>query len=508
MLFTQLLSPIALRNGNSIAFRYLGKGTTYREFWETSNRFSYYLQKEIGQGLRVGLWMSNCPHIAYSFIALTNIKSCTVPFNPWATPEENIFKIKSSQVTVMLCSSDHTKSLKEFLRENGLSSINVIDMESKHCGEYDPIFSPPANHQPHENDNILLFYTHGTTGPLKGCLFNHKAVSQTVSGVRSAYKPLTSDVFFSQLHYSLPFSFIHYLLVPLVAGAGVYISDQRDPELLLSDLVQNRVTKMAPNPKDVLALLKTSEEIKLPLVTVKHFSLNGDALSNEVWKTLKQTTQVGVIQNYGLTEYLGSIAMGTPNHLAEESKKGWIGPALIGTQVRLMDENNEEVDKKKSQIGQIIVSGSSIMTRYLDLPDEQKQRIRGTWLYTGDMGAFDKEGNILFLERKADLITYQNDGNAIKVYPKPLESILYQLPQVQEAAFISIRDRTKNIKPAVVIVRKPQAPLHETEVLEWMRPKLPNPLMLPDFVFFVDTVPRTYNGGINRAKLRGMFEGS
>lgn len=504
MLLSQTLSPIALRNGSRIAFRYLKYSITYKEFWETSNRYSYYLQKEIGHGLRVGLWMSNCPHFAYSFIALSNTKNCTVPLNPWASPEENLYKIKNSGVTVILCSGDHTRVLKEFLQQNGLGSINVIDMEGKRCAEYDASYTPPASHVPVEKDHILLFYTPGTTGKYKGCLFNHVAVSQAMTAIKGAHKASLTDVFYTQHHFSNPFNLMNFLLMPLAAAATVFISDETDYKNILQNLTEFRVTRMAPVANSLPEMLKFSEVEKIPVVTVKTMCFNGITLPKEITDLLKRTTKASVVTNYGMTEYLGTIAL-TPSEppASAASKPGFIGPPLVGTKTRVVDDNNDEIDKKKPQKGQLLVMGQCLMDKYLELPEEQKLAVRGTWLFTGDMVELDKDGNIIFLERKADVVSLM-DGR--KIFPKEVEPTILQIPEILEVAYLGVPDRTKKIVPAVVIERKPQSNLTESQVREFLKTRLPAN-RAPVSIFFIDVMPRTVSGAINRARLRSQFAG-
>ncbi|MEW6055759.1 MAG: class I adenylate-forming enzyme family protein [Bdellovibrionota bacterium] len=502
MLISQTFSPIALRNGARHAFKYLKHQITYKEFWETSSRFSYFLQKEIGHGLRVGLWMSNCPHTAYCFFALANTKSCAVPLNPWAAPDENLFKIKNSEITVILCSSDHTKKLKEFLHQNGLSSIKVIDMETKRCAEYDPTYTPPAGHVPNEKDHILLFYTPGTTGKYKGCLFNHVAVGQAVTSVKSAYKASTTDVFHTQFHYSNPFNFIHFLLAPLAAGSTVFISDQVDHKTVIAGLTEARVTRFAPQLTLFPEMLRLAETEKLPIPTVKTISVSGTSLSAESWSLIKKT-KIGVINIYGLTEYLGTVAMGTPDCLGEAAKPGLMGPVLVGTKVRVVDDQGDEIEKKKPQKGQLLVMGPALMDKYLGLPEEQKVMVRGTWLFTGDICEIDKEGRVFFLDRKADVVTLQ-DGR--KIYAKEVEPVVKAIQQVEDAAFVGIRDRLKKPLSALIIVRRAQSTVTEKQIHDYLTTKLPRERM-PAVVFFIDAMPRTVSGAINRAKLRSLYDG-
>jgi acyl-CoA synthetase (AMP-forming)/AMP-acid ligase II len=503
MLLSHALSPIALRNGGNIAFRHLDHLVTYKEFWETSNRFSYYLQKEINHGLRVGLWMSNCPHVAYLFVALANTRNCTVPLNPGATPEENIYKIKHSGLTVILCSSDHHKALKEFLHQNALGNIHVIEMDHRRCTEYDPSYTPPSGHVPNEKDEILLFFTPGSTGHYKGCLFNHIAVTQSMIAVKGAYHASAGDVFYTQYHYSTPFAFIHFLMAPLAAGSTVFISDEKEPKQVLMSLNEKLVTRMAPKVEILPELIQLSATEKIPISTVKQFVVSGTTLSKETLTAIRRNGQAGVINVYGLTEYLGTVAMGNPDRLADPAKPGLIGPPLVGTKIRVVDDNNDEIDKKKPQRGQLLVMGQPLMTHYLDLPEEQKNAVRGTWLFTGDMVDIDNDGNVVFLDRKADIITLKTGK---KVFAREIEPLLYAVPQIECVAFVGVRDRLKRAVSALVVVRKPGSTLTEKQLKEFLATGLP-PDKVPDIVLFIDVMPRTMSGAINRSKLRSNFDG-
>ncbi|MBI3555729.1 MAG: acyl--CoA ligase [Deltaproteobacteria bacterium] len=504
MLISQIFAPVALKNGAKIAFKYLDNGYTYKDFWETSSRFSYYLQKEIGHGLRVGLWMSACPQLACSIIALTNTKSCVVPLNPTAVPADNLFKIKDAGITVILCSSDHLKALNTLLRENGLSAIKVIDIESKRCAEYDPTYSPPAAHVPVEKDEILLLYTPGTSGKVKGCLFNHTALIQAVNSVKMAAKLNGTDTVFTQYPYSDSFNLIHFLLAPLAAGASVLLSDHTEPPAVLSQLVEQRVTRMAPLVRELEGLLTFSIENKIPIVPLKFFCIDNQLpFEKPFWDLLKRACKVAILNSYGLTEYLGTVAMSSPDTPVDAAKPGFLGPAVTAAKLRLVDDGNDEIDKKKPQLGHLLVMGPQLMSKYLNLPEEQKFAVRGTWLHTGDIVAIDSEGRVTFHDRKNDMVTVAGK----KVKPREIEPVVRTIPQVAECAFIGTGDRLGKPITAVVIERVAGAKLNEVEVREHLKTRLPVQKM-PGAIFFTDVMPRTPNGVINRGKLRSLFDGA
>ncbi|MGE4234229.1 MAG: class I adenylate-forming enzyme family protein [Bacteriovoracia bacterium] len=503
MLVSQHLSPVALRNGTKIAFDYLKFKITYKDFWETANRFSYFLQKEIGHGNRVGIWMSNCPQYAYVFIALSNTKNCSVPLNPNASPEELIFKIKNSELSIILCSTDHQRKLREFLQQNGFGSIKVIEMESKRCAEYDTSYTPPSSHVPNENDEILIFYTPGTTGKYKGCVFNHKAVCQAITSVKGAHKTLPTDVFFTQFNFSSPFHFIHFLLAPLYAAATVYISDATDPKELIPSFTEHRITRVAPNLNLLGDLLMATETENLPIPTVKYFVINGRTISTTLWDLIQKHSKASVLQVYGMTEYLGTIAMNTPDVKATPEHPGMVGPAVVGAKVRVVDDNNDEIDKKKPQKGQLLVMGPAMMTKYLNLPDDQKMNVRGTWLFTGDSVEIT-EGNIHFLDRKADLVTLE-DGRQIS--PKEIEVFVRDIPQIDDVAYIGVKTAMKKPVSLLILTKKEGALITEKQIQELLAGKVAKE-KLPNAIFFIDAMPKTVAGVINRTKLRGLYDGA
>jgi acyl-CoA synthetase (AMP-forming)/AMP-acid ligase II len=219
---------------------------------------------------------------------------------------------------------------------------------------------------------------------------------------------------------------------------------------------------------------------------------------------MKKATKVTVLNVYGMTEFLGTIAMNNPEHPYEYAKPGRVGAPPPGTKVRVVDDRGDEIDKKKPQRGQLLITGPQMMAHYLDLPEDQKMTVRGTWLFTGDVVEIDKDGNITYFERKSDVVAIGEGGR--KIFPKEVEPIVKRIPQVEDAAFIVARDRMKKPYPALVIVRKANTQLNEKEVKEFVDTKLP-PDRRPGAIFFVDAMPRTVSGAINRSKLRSQFDG-
>ncbi len=427
-----------------------------------------------------------------------------MPLNPWASPQENLDKIRASEISVILCTSDQQRTLQDFLRQNGLSGLRVIEIESKQCAEYDAAYAPPAAHTPLEKDEILLLFTQGTMGKQKGCFFNHAAVIQAMMSVKMAYRALPTDVFYCQEHYSTAFRWIHSLMAPLLAGAGVLISDERDPKNVLELITEFRVTHLAPDLKLFPGLLKFAEQEKLSLPTGKAVVYPGTLPEAETWERLKRMSRASVFTVYGLAEYLGSIAMSTAEAPTDPKNPGFVGPAVMGAKIRVVDDNHDEIDKKKPQRGQLCVTGPQLMTRYLNQPEEQKHAIRGTWLFTGDFVEIDKSGNAIYLDRQADLVGLPTGE---KIQPRRIEAFVRTLGGVEDAAYLNVRDRRKQPTVALVIERKPQASLNEKQIQDFVAGKLVKG-MAPSAIFFVDVMPRTVTGAINRERLRHQFDGA
>src|ERR1700722_13406777 len=120
MLIGQKLAQVANQNGSKTAFRYLAKSMPYKDAYNYINRYSYFLQNEIQHGKRVMIYMTNCPHVTYTFFALANTKNLSIPIDPM-TPEPTIVdKIKELEINAIIVSDDLVTKTKDMFRNSAI----------------------------------------------------------------------------------------------------------------------------------------------------------------------------------------------------------------------------------------------------------------------------------------------------------------------------------------------------------------------------------------------------
>jgi acyl-CoA synthetase (AMP-forming)/AMP-acid ligase II len=169
------------------------------------------------------------------------------------------------------------------------------------------------------------------------------------------------------------------------------------------------------------------------------------------------------------------------------------------TEVRIVD--GEDRDVPIGEVGEILVKGPTVMKEYYKNPEETAQTLRGGWLHTGDLGKYDPDGFLYFVDRKKDMIK----TGGLNVYSKEVEEVLARHPKIAEAAIIGVPDEKwgETIK-AVVVVKEGQT-LSESEVINFCRGQLAS-YKKPTSVAFLDTLPKTpFGGKILKRELRERF---
>jgi long-chain acyl-CoA synthetase len=166
---------------------------------------------------------------------------------------------------------------------------------------------------------------------------------------------------------------------------------------------------------------------------------------------------------------------------------GSIGRAVLGVEVKIVDENGTELGVDEP--GEIITRGPHVMKGYFRRPEATAERIRGEWLYTGDVGKRDSSGYYYHLGRRDDMII----TGGLNVYPAEVENMIYSFPGVQETVVFAIPDPKRSQVIGAAVVPRPGANLNEKELLTFLRANLAN-FKVPDRVVIRDALPRTSSG--------------
>jgi fatty-acyl-CoA synthase len=208
---------------------------------------------------------------------------------------------------------------------------------------------------------------------------------------------------------------------------------------------------------------------------------------------------IALVQGWGMTE---TSPAGTMLDAADAQRKlGSAGKALMHTAVRIVDDAGRDV--RRGAIGELWTRGPHVTPGYWNNPEATAKAFTDGWLHTGDAAHEDEEGFIFIVDRWKDM--YISGGE--NVYPAEVENVLFQLPQVADAAVIGVPSERWGEVGKAVLVLKPDQALTEDEVIRHCLPRLAK-FKVPQSVAFVEALPRNATGKVLKRELRTMYVGA
>ena len=208
---------------------------------------------------------------------------------------------------------------------------------------------------------------------------------------------------------------------------------------------------------------------------------------------------VALIQGWGVTE---TSPAGTMLDATDAMRKvGSAGKAMMHTEIRIVDDTGHEVEH--GEIGELLIKGPNITPGYWNKPEATAAAFTDGWLHTGDACRMDDEGFVYIVSRWKDM--YISGGE--NVYPAEVENVLFQLPQVADAAIIGVPNERWGEVGMAIVVRKEGQALEEGDIIRHCLGKLAK-FKVPQSVTFVDVLPRNATGKVLKRELRTQFVGT
>jgi fatty-acyl-CoA synthase len=353
-----------------------------------------------------------------------------------------------------------------------------------------------------ENDVAELFYTSGTTAQPKGVMLTHRNLFLHATSVMWALRTDDSEV---QLHTISLFHANGWGATHAITGAGgTHVMLHRfEPRRLLQLVQQERVTTFNLVPTMATLLLQEPAINEYDLSSLRLIHMGGSAMPRALLKELKERIGCEVSCGYGLTETSPVLTIALmKDHLREEGdafyrRAAMTGLELPGTEVRVVDENGQDVPRDGETVGEIIARGNIVMKGYWKQPEETARAIRDGWLYTGDMATMDSEGYILIVDRKKDIILRGGENiSSIEV-----EKALYSHSAVLECAVIAVPDDKWGEVPKAFVVLRDGAVCEPEDLRRHCKAMLAG-YKVPASVKIVASLPKGGTGKIQKKLLR------
>ncbi|MFH1623756.1 MAG: long-chain-fatty-acid--CoA ligase, partial [Pseudomonadota bacterium] len=462
--------------------------------------------KGIGKGDRVGLLEHPCPQYLELYIAIPKIGAVLTPLNCRLAGRELEYIINDAEIKMVIMGEefiDVIDSIKGDLKT--LRSFFAIGKAPSGTGTYEDLitgFSPEVPEIDIDEDDIAIqMYTSGTTGKPKGAMLTHKnLISMYISRIID-FKLDENDVFLSAVPYY--HTAAEYALVILYAGGTLVIHSRFLPGAFLETLETEKVTFTLGVPSMVNFLLQHIEKHPrhYDFSNLKMFLYGASPMPVTVLRKAMERFKPVFLHSYGLTEASPGVTFLRPEeHILEGPEEkvrrlASCGKEIFNVEARVVNEQG--VNVKPGEIGEIIVKGDNVMKGYWKLPEETAETIKNGWLHTGDMATVDEEGYIFIMDRKKDMIISGGEN----IYPREVEEVLYSHPSILEAAVIGVPDEDWGESVKAFVVLKEGEKASEQEIINFCKENLAS-YKKPKSVEFLDVLPRTAAGKVLKRELR------
>jgi len=443
-------------------------------------------------GERVALVMSDCPEMVIAMLGIMGMGAIVVPCSTMLKPAELEYMLKDSGATLVIVTPEHLENAKA---ANAPRLVVAPD-------EFNQLLQSAGNAEPGEFEGdtpCLILYTSGSTGSPKGAVHLHDHLPETIVRVaHPVYELQPDDRIFSSSRLFFAYGLGNSFSFPIGTGCSGILCSERPTPPVIADLFKRfRPTVFFAVPAVFRALIEHARQGNaLDTGSLKFCVSAGEVLPVSTWNEWQALTGVDIIETIGTTELLHAFI----HNRKDRNRPGSSGLALEGYDIRLLDEHGKVVEGAGR--GNLHVRGRSAIPYYLNKPEKTAELIRDGWVKTGDIYRRDEEGFYWFEGRSDDLFKC----SGMWVSPGEVEEAVLTHPAVLEAAVVAeADDKGATIAAAYVALRPGNSGSGALagQIIEHAAKTLPR-FKRPQRVHFMDALPRTATGKVQRFKLRQM----
>jgi long-chain acyl-CoA synthetase len=484
-----IVTETAQRSPDGIAVRLDDLEVNWAMVDEGSARLATLLKRRgLKDGGRVGVMLPNVPYFPIAYYAIVRAGGIVVPMNVLLKGREVKYYLEDPEAGLLLAWHGFSEAAHEGAGAAGTEVIDVVPGEFEQmlvAEEPDRELSSRSG-----DDTAVILYTSGTTGQPKGAELTHANLLRNAEVCRDLFYT-EQDVVLGALPLFHTFGQTVCMNGAAISGATLTLIPRFDPGKALEIIQRDKVTLFAGVPTMYNAMLNLRGRDEYDTSSLRLCVSGGSAMPVETMRGFEEAFGCKVLEGYGLSE---TSPVASFNHPDAERKPGSIGTPVEGVEMKVLDENNGEV--QQGDVGEIVVRGHNVMKGYWKRDDATEDAIRGGWFHTGDLAKIDEDGYFFIVDRKKDMII----RGGYNVYPREIEEVLYEHPAVLEAAVVGVPDDSLGEEVGAAVVLKEGAEASERELREHVKTQVAA-YKYPRQLWFVDELPKGPTGKILKREI-------
>lgn len=488
------------RVGDYEALHFEGDWFTTGQMRDRAQRLASGLQElGVAPGDRVVVMLPNSPDVPVAYNAIWRAGAVCTPAMFLLPPDELRRIVADSEATTVITSPDFLSNIQaaaegsddlKWIISTGEETDGVIAMSDLETAEGGDIV------EREDDDMSSLLYTGGTTGKSKGVMYSHRNQAFCAKGLHDANTTEGRTMSMS----ALPLSHAFGLMVTVSGFFGTeknqaVLMSWFEPTQWLNNVQGFKVERAAAVPSMIQMLLSQPVE-DYDTSSWEFVGVGAAPLAPEVIEEFERRIPTcKIYEGYGLSES-GGGASSSPR---DARKVGSIGKPLPGYEVKIVDEDDNEVPT--GEVGEICLKSPGVMLGYWKDPELTAKTIRDGWLHTGDVGKVDEEGYMYIVDRMKDLII----RGGFNVYPRDVEDGLLEHEAVAVAGVVGRKDPKYGEEVVAYVQLHPGKEATTEELIEFTKEHLGR-YKYPREVNIIPFVPLTPVGKVDRKELRKMLE--
>jgi benzoate-CoA ligase family protein len=483
------------------------RALTYDEVLRDVNRMGHALRRlDLRAEERVMVLLPDCPEFISAFFGAMKIGAVAVPVNTLLTPADYQYLLADSRARALVVHErfiDRIEPIRASLPH--LRDVLIVGESRPGCLRFADLLAAESAEltaeEMHQDDAAFWLYSSGTTGFPKGAVhLQHdmrccaESFGQGILGITSA------DRTFSVAKLFFAYGLGNALYFPFSVGAStVLFPDKPDPKRVFEIVQRHRPTLFYAVPTAYAAMLAEMDAgTPFDFTGVRLCSSAGEPLASTLYDRWRAHTGVEILDGIGSTEMLHTFIA----NRAGRVRAGSSGEVVPGYDARIVDGDGSDVPA--GEIGDLLIKGGSACSCYWNNQEQTSKTIIGEWMRTGDKYSRDAAGYFWYQGRSDDMMK----SGGYWVSPAEVESAILTHPAVLECAVVGCEDETRLVKPMAFVVLR-QGHGASTELGDALKAHVKTRLAVykyPRWIEFVDELPKTATGKIQRYKLRASLK--